>query len=72
MKKIIITTLACLFHAVLINAQVWERTYGVTSHYEICTSVVNEDDDGFIMGISRDSRAMWIVKTDINGNLLWD
>jgi len=24
------------------------------------------------MGISRDSRAMWIVKADINGNLLWD
>ncbi len=55
-----------------VNCQIWQHTYGVQSHYEICTSVVKGDYNGFTMGISRDSRAMWIVKADINGNILWD
>lgn len=72
MKKPFFLIVVCLFYTLCVNAQIWQHTYGVQGHYEICTSVVQGDDNSFTMGISRDSRAMWIVKADINGNLLWD
>lgn len=53
-------------------AQKWENTYGSWG-YEVCHDVVETYDGGYLMAsFSPDSEGFWILKTDINGELLWD
>ncbi len=71
MKKTISILTALLFNAICINAQVWQQTYGIPNHYEIANGTVNSYDNGYLVGINRDSKAVILLKADINGNLLW-
>ena len=59
---------------------IWEKTIGATS-FDVARSISKTDDHGFIIaGNSRSSDAgftnqgqndAWILKVDINGNVLW-
>jgi hypothetical protein len=57
------------------NAQSWERIYGLTNRPEVFQNLNKSYDGGyFILGAFNyypDTRG-WVIKTDINGNLLYD
>jgi hypothetical protein len=71
MKKTILVLIALVFNALCLNAQIWQKTYGIPNHYEIAMGTVNSYDNGFIVGINRDSRAVILLKASINGDILW-
>ena len=55
---------------------IWIKTYGVSS-YDYCRSVIETDDDGFLSvgsGKKDETSApdMYLVKTDLEGDLLWE
>jgi len=55
----------------------WEKTYG-DFHTELAYSIDKTPDDGFIIGGAKwisyfpDSTQFYLVKTDSEGNMLWD
>lgn len=55
-------------------SQTWERTFGEENRIEFSNDVIETYDNGFIIigdiGISE--RDGWMIKTDVNGNLLWE
>lgn len=70
MKKaifIIVLTLAI----VTVFSQKWEHTIGQPNHYEASRRVIEHYDKGYVISAQYDDLG-WIVKTDINGNVLWD
>lgn len=54
-----------------VNCQIWQKTYGVNGSFEISRSIVNSYDNGFLLGIDRNDRTIWLIKGDVNGNILW-
>ena len=70
MRKLIITLLFVLTSNLLFP-QKWENTIGFPDQDETSRRVLEQYDKGyFISGQYNDLG--WLVKTDINGNLLWD
>jgi hypothetical protein len=54
-------------------SQEWIRYYGSEGFYCFPRSVVENYDKGYILlGNMSDYKHLWIIKTDINGNILWD
>ena len=53
----------------------WNKTYGET-HIDMAKSVQQTTDDGYIItGITYSSVTgadMWLIKTDINGDMIWE
>jgi hypothetical protein len=62
-------------HIVLQNitiAQEWIRYYG-QEQKAVCRSITNDYDKGMVIGgMINNYTYSWIIKTDINGNKLWD
>jgi hypothetical protein len=53
-------------------SQTWEREYGETNKYEYSADIAESYDFGFsVLGII-DGSAGWLLKTDINGDTLWE
>ena len=72
MKKIIV--LLCLFYSVVQNlfCQEWIKYYGQGQNGQ-CINIINDYDKGFVIGgMVNNYKYLWIVKTDINGNILWN
>lgn len=54
---------------------IWSRTYG-GRNYDVCNSLIQTDDGGFILAGYTDSfglgrKDFWLVRTDENGDSLW-
>ncbi|MBE9492319.1 MAG: hypothetical protein IMY70_05490 [Bacteroidetes bacterium] len=52
-------------------SQKWEHTIGQPNHYEASRRVIEHYDKGYVISAQYDDLG-WLVKTDINGNVLWD
>jgi hypothetical protein len=53
-------------------AQEWIHYYG-QGQKAVCRSIINDYDKGFVIGgMINNYTYLWIIKTDINGNKLWD
>ncbi len=63
--------LAFFIYATYSQGQVWEHTYGIPNHYETAEGVTSSYDNGYLMGINRDSKAALLLKASINGDMLW-
>lgn len=54
----------------------WQKTYG-SSGFDVANDFIQTNDGGFIIVGATDSKGqgyddVWIIKTDYQGNLLWD
>ncbi|NLN96603.1 MAG: hypothetical protein GX128_10620 [Bacteroidales bacterium] len=66
--------LFCFFNA---NAQVWPKYYGQQNCREYARKIIETYDNGYLIlgeffNTSYSKRWAWIIKTDINGNILWE
>jgi len=65
----------CLLKTDIIGDSVWARTYGQTMN-EYANSVIQLPDTGFVMvGIANlfgDDEDVYLIRTDLAGNLLWE
>jgi len=52
-------------------AQTWQRTYGYAGSAEISKAVKCSYDDGFILGVDKNNHSIFIMKSNINGEILW-
>lgn len=72
MKKIHLLILLCILTFNLF-AQKWSKTFGNPSWYEGPRDITESYDEGyFILGNTGYNHHGWLIKTDINGELLWD
>ncbi len=71
MKKVIILLL--LYHiSNALGAQDWIRYYGYGQHPHSAYCIEQYDKGFILLGNINNYKYGWIVKTDINGNQLWD
>lgn len=73
MKKVLILV---IFLIIVITksvfCQTWIRYYGQGLN-AVCRSVTNDYDHGYVIGgMVNNYKYIWVLKTDINGNILWD
>ncbi|MCB2219588.1 MAG: T9SS type A sorting domain-containing protein [Bacteroidetes bacterium] len=55
------------------HAQKWNHVFGTTNYKEAFADVLGCYDKGYLIsGWYQQFDGNWIIKTDINGNLLWD
>jgi hypothetical protein len=55
----------------LLPAQKWEHLYGSPYKDDIGLDVVQDYDNGYLITIGTETFSCWLIKTDINGSLLW-
>ncbi|MCF8236073.1 MAG: T9SS type A sorting domain-containing protein [Bacteroidales bacterium] len=60
-----------IVNTISISGQNWEREYGLDNRREQIFSSCTSYDKGFIMGIRVNDSKIWIIKTDVNGEVLW-
>jgi|GEM_PF-1034766 len=56
--------------------EIWQKTYGIPGRFDNIYSAKSTYDEGFILGLaatisSPNEYLTWLIKTDINGNILW-
>jgi len=76
MRIRIISIICFVFVCLSLDAQNWPKIYGNSTHF-ISRKVINNYDNGYIIGgFIYDPlyfvKYSWIIKTDINGNILWE
>ncbi|MDP2722590.1 MAG: hypothetical protein Q8O72_07530, partial [Bacteroidales bacterium] len=75
MKKIFLISILC-FLVQLATAQRWSTTFGTLNHYDEVYDLLEDYDKGYyIVGwdaIANGNGKGWDIKTDINGDLLYD
>jgi hypothetical protein len=52
-------------------AQKWVQIYGISNHNEHSRRLIEHYDKGYLI-TAQNGESGWLLKTDINGNLLWD
>ena len=56
--------------------QVWPKYYGQTGRKDYVNEVLQTYDGGYlIMGVfysDPEQKKTWLIKTDVNGNILWE
>ena len=70
MKKALMGIFIILM-AISAFSQKWQQTIGQPNHYEASRRVIEHYDKGYILS-AQYGEFGWLVKTDINGNVLWD
>jgi len=50
----------------------WPKFFGEPSRLDYCKDVIETYDKGYIVLGGYNNEWSWIIKTDINGNVLWD
>ena len=75
MRIFILISLSMLFYFNTATGQSWERNYGLSGRFDVFQDLTESYDNGFmLLGATDyfpDSRG-WIIKTDINGNRLYE
>jgi len=73
MKTKILLTLTLMLFATCktMTAQTWERVYGKPGRYENTYGVAAAYDNGITQATRVNWDAIWLNKTDVNGNILW-
>ena len=75
MKKIILISTLCIL-VQLATAQRWQTTIGKPNHYNSVYDLIKDYDRGYYLVasdvVNGTSGNGWNIKTDINGNLLYD
>ncbi|MCD4682409.1 MAG: T9SS type A sorting domain-containing protein [Bacteroidales bacterium] len=63
----------CLF-SLDVHSQKWDNIYGTSNHTETQRDLVESYDNGYLISGSYKipSSSNWLIKTDINGDVLWD
>ena len=76
MKQIVhiitIILIIILSHAEFCFSQRWEIMHGVQNRKDAFYDIVEQYDLGYTIGGKIDTVILWNIKTDINGNSLWD
>ncbi|MEA1898637.1 MAG: hypothetical protein U9N53_13335, partial [Bacteroidota bacterium] len=72
MKKRIVLVFLFLFSAFGAYSQKWEHTFGSPYRDDWGVDVIECYDNGFLVMGGIEGEYSWLLKTDINGNLLWD
>jgi len=72
MKKIVL-----LMYIICITSfgysQRWQHIYGNSNAIEFCNKIIEEYDNGYLLSVySEEDYSNWLIKTDINGNMLWE
>ena len=71
MKKVCVFTILIILISVRLFAQNWPKTYIAIN--AMSNWVIENYDKGYIiLGTKIDYKIGWIIKTDINGNMLWN
>ncbi len=70
-KKLLVLTMLLLITSITAPAQTWERIYGKPNRYENTYGVANSYDQGIIQATRVNWDALWLNKTDVNGNIIW-
>nr|NQU89455.1 T9SS type A sorting domain-containing protein [Bacteroidota bacterium] len=70
MKNLFIVQCLLLL-AMIAHSQKWENSIGQLNHYESSRRVIEHYDKGYLISAQYDDLG-WLVKTDINGNVLWN
>ncbi len=85
--RVLLFVLFCSFlsSGVFAQTKIWDKTFGGTKADRL-TSLLATTDGGYLLGgisesgkdgdksqdINKDNRDFWLVKTDANGNKIWD
>ncbi|MCK4676696.1 MAG: T9SS type A sorting domain-containing protein [Bacteroidales bacterium] len=76
MKQILlivtIILIVILSQAEFCFSQRWEIIHGVPTRKDVLYDIVEQYDLGYSIGAKIDTVILWNIKTDINGNSLWD
>jgi len=71
MKRVIVSIVLICLIIPLVGAQNWPKTYNGMNAW--ANWVIQNYDKGYvILGFKTNYKIGWIIKTDINGNILWD
>ena len=75
--KQLLIILSLLIACQVTNGQVWPRYYGLPNRTEFSHDVIESYDKGYIIlgnYLSQNfvQKASWIIKTDVNGEILWE
>ena len=71
MKNIVLLIL--LLHIVTFGySQRWQNIYGYPGTDESCNKFAELYDKGYILSSSFEDGSNWLIKTDINGNIIWN
>ena len=70
MKKVILINIFIIVLGTSFS-QKWEHIIGEPNNYEASRRVMEHYDNGYLISAQNDQLG-WIVKTDINGNVLWN
>jgi hypothetical protein len=70
-RDLLILVVFTVLSNITLTAQTWERVYGIPLRYENTYGVAHSYDQGISQAIRVNWDALWLNKTDINGNLIW-
>ncbi len=71
MKKTTLLILA-IFFVQIVYSQRWETYIGVSNRIDYANDIIEFYDKGYYLSGGFEGQKGWNVKTDINGNILWD
>jgi Secretion system C-terminal sorting domain len=70
LRNIFLLIISLVFFSQL-NAQSWEREYGIQNRMEHIFASSESYDGGFVLGLRVEDSKICLLKTDINGEVLW-
>ncbi|MCF8366830.1 MAG: T9SS type A sorting domain-containing protein [Bacteroidales bacterium] len=75
MKKTTILIFGILI-SLSVQSQKWQQLFGMAGRYDYSMNVIEHYDDGYLISgniyLDGGNYHGWLIKTDINGGLLWD